>query len=440
MKKKTKIILIVVGVVLLIVLAAVFGGGPGKGVSVEIDKVEKRTIIETVSASGKIQPETEVKITSEVSGQIISLPVKEGDLVEKGDLLLQINPDLYESQLNRAVAALNTAKANLANARARKAQVDAQYVTAELTYARSKKLHEQGAISQAEWENAVSTFETAVAEVTATDESIHASEFAVKSAEATATESRDNLKRTTILAPQSGTVTALTKELGESVLGNQMMAGEVIMKISDLDLMEVDVEVNESDIVRVSLGDTATVEVDAYQEEAFKGIVTEISNTALNALGTSLSMDQVTNFSVKIRILKTSYAQLVDDHNSSPFRPGMSATVEIATEVARDVLAVPIKAVTTRVDTSSSARRFGKDKPEIDEDQEPFQVVFVRNGNKAEIRVLETGIQDTKYKEIKKGVSEGEEVISGPYAEVSKNLRNGKEIQVGKEESKEDKH
>ncbi|MFM7815060.1 MAG: HlyD family secretion protein, partial [Flavobacteriales bacterium] len=243
------------------------------------EKAAFRDIVETVSASGKIQPEAEVKIQSEVSGQIIELPVKEGDFVTQGQLLVKINPDLYNSALSRAEAAMNSAKSNLSSAKARLAQAEAQFKSADLNFRRQQKLFQDGAISKAEMDNTTSQYETAQAEVTAAQESIHSAEFAIQSAQAGVVEATDNLKRTTILAPMSGTVTSLTKEPGETVLGNNMMSGDVIMKISALSVMEVNVEVNESDIVRVQLGDTARVEVDAYKDVTFTGIVTEIGNT-----------------------------------------------------------------------------------------------------------------------------------------------------------------
>lgn len=446
MSRTLKIVLIVVlAFIVLIVIASVAGGG--KDVTqVELDSVAKRTITETVSASGKIQPESEVKITTEVSGQIISLPVKEGDLVSKGDLLLQINPDIYESAENRAEAALNTARSNLANAKARKAQVGAQFVNAEQTYNRSKNLFDQKVISQADWDAAVSAFEVANAEVTAALESVKSAEFSVASGQATLKEAKDNLNRTTIIAPQDGIVTALTKEEGEGVVGNQMMAGEVIMKISDLSRMEVNVEVNESDIVRVALGDTSTVEVDAYQDEKFKGIVTEIGNTALNSLG-GISMDQVTNFSVKVLILRDSYEKILEDRDSTyaPFRPGMSATVDIETATVKDVLSVPIKAVTTRLDTTSNMSAYekykhNKGKDDLDdEEDEPFTVVFTLDeSNTVQLNVVETGIQDNKFIHVKSGLSEDQEVITDPYRAVSKTLKDGDEVEIKSSDSEEE--
>jgi HlyD family secretion protein len=439
MSRTTKIILILAGVVVLgIVLAAIFRKN-GDRAEVEVEKPLIRRIVETVSASGKIQPEIEVKITAEVSGQIVELPVKEGDIVQQGDLLVRINPDIYNSALNRTDAALNTARSNLASSKARKAQAEAQFIAADQSFKRNKKLHEEGVISQAEFDQATSAFEIAKADVIAAEEGINSAEFAIRSAQASRNEAVDNLKRTTLIAPQSGT--ALTKEVGESVLGTSMMQGEEIMKVSDLRNMEVNVEVNESDIVRVALGDTAMIEVDAYREEIFKGVVTEISNTALNSLGGGmLSMNEVTNFSVKIRILRTSYEHLLKGktENYTPFRPGMSATVDIRTEIEKS-LSVPIRAVTTRKDTTSTKKRYTRNNDEEKEDieeQDPFLCVFVIENGKAILKVVETGIQDSKYILIKNGISSDDQVITGPYDQVSRKLSNGAEVMIKEEKSK----
>lgn len=439
--KKTIIIVSSILVVLLIV-AAIFGG-KRKNVTVETEMVSKRSIVETVSASGKIQPEIEVKISAEVSGLIFELPVKEGDLVNKSDLLVGINPDIYESALNRAEAAVNTARASLSSAKARKLQAEAQFMAAERAFERSKELHEKGAISQADYDQALSSFEVSQAEVEAASQSIKSAEFSVASALASKREAGDNLNRTTLRAPMAGTVTALTKEVGEAVLGTSMMQGETIMKVSDLSSMEVNVEVNESDIVRVSLGDTANVEVDAYLDETFKGVVTEISNTALNSLDNNmLNMNQVTNFSVKVRILRESYAHLMNDTEAhlSPFRPGMSATVEIQTARADNVVAVPIKAVTTRQDTASNSFSKYTKKEKTEELDEDIVCVFVLENGKSVLKPIETGVQDNKYIEIVKGLSGDEEIIVGPYDQVANKLKNGKGVDVssGNEEEEEE--
>lgn len=439
MKKPLKITLIIVGIiVVLLILAKAFGGDDGK-TAVEIEQPALRTIIEAVSASGKVEPVFEVKITSEVSGQILELPVKEGDWVEKGDLLLKVNPDLYLSAVNRAEAALNSARANLATAKARQLQAEASFALNKQQYDRNKKLYADKVISQAEWEASESQFEIAKADLESARENVKASEYAIKSSEATVREAADNLKRTTILAPQSGTVTALAKEVGESVMGTGMMAGEIVMKISDLRSMQVNVEVNESDIIKVNLADTALVEVDAFTGRKFKGVVTEIGNTALNANSAGLGMDQVTNFSVKIRILSESYADLRAEKGEdfSPFKPGMSATVDIQTARKDKVLSVPIKAVTSRLDTTENKR--SNRVADAEENTVPLLCVFVKNGEKAKIKVIETGIQDSKYIEIKTGLTEGEELITGPYEAVSRYLRNGSRIKLQTDEAPKEK-
>ncbi|MEN9640022.1 MAG: hypothetical protein RLZZ262_1891, partial [Bacteroidota bacterium] len=382
MKQFKKIALIIGGLLVLIIVLGKIFGGRDEGKEVEVDVCVRRNLIEGVSASGKIQPQKEVSIQSEVSGLIIELSVKEGDLVEKGQLLVVINPDVYQSALSRAEAGMNSARSNLSSARARLLQAEAQFKVNDLNYKRQQKLFSDGVIAQSELENATSQWETSKAEVTAANESIKSAEFAVQSAVAGVTEASDNLRRTNIKAPMSGTVTALSKEVGENVLGNNMMSGDVIMKISALGNMEVNVEVNEADIMHVHLGDTAMVEVDAYRDQKFMGVVTEIGNTALNAMGNAaLSMDQVTNFSIKILILPSSYGHLQDQNvkDSSPFRTGMSATVEIQTASVQNALSIPIKCMASREDTTAMklSDRFEKMENKPAQDKEIFTVVFV---------------------------------------------------------------
>jgi HlyD family secretion protein len=436
MNKSLKRILIAAGILAVGGVTYRVVAGKQDHTEVTIEKSAYRSIIETVAASGKIQPESEVKIQSEVSGQIVELPVKEGDLVQKGQLLVKINPDLYTSAYNRAEAALNSSKSNLSSAKSRLAQAEAQFNVTNLNFQRQKKLFDDGAISKAELENITSQFETSKAEVEASKESIHSAQFAIESAMAGVNEAADNLKRTTILAPMTGTVTALNKELGETVLGNNMMSGDVIMNISALTFMEVNVEVNESDIVRVNLNDTALVEVDSYKNETFKGIITEIGNTALNAIGEQMNLNQVTNFSVKIRVLPESYAHLMEGkgENYSPFKPGMSATVDIITEKSDRALSVPIKAVAARDDTTSASilDKLNRESTESSTPDEPFTVVFVRNTSSdvAEIRVVKTGIQDDKYIQITEGIAENEEIITGPYEVVAQSLKPGDKLKI----------
>lgn len=386
---------------------------------VDAEQAAVRDIIERVSASGKIQPETEVNITAEVSGQILALPVKEGDRVEKGDLLVQINPDLYEAALNRAQAAANSARSNLASAKAQHAQANAQFFAAEKNWQRTQQLFRDNVVSQADYDAGEANFISAEATLTAATESIRSAEFAISSAEASVQEARDNLSRTTLLAPQSGTVTALVKEVGESVQGNGFTAGEVVMKVSDLSIMEVDVEVNESDIVRVGMNDKAEVEVDAYLDETFLGTVTEIGNTALNAGLNGFAMDQVTNFSVKVRLQPESYAELLTtlEDAASPFRPGMSAKVDVLTRSADAVISVPIQSVTAR-------------ESEADDEEDELGVFVWEPSGEVRWQRVETGIQDNRYIEIKSGLDTTMTVVTGPYQSVSRTLEDGDAVEI----------
>jgi HlyD family secretion protein len=419
--KKRRNWIIAISLLALIVIIMVMSGGKEERV-VQAENPKVRDITEKVSASGKVQPSSEVKIQSDVSGQIVELPVKEGDHVEKGQLLVKINPDLYTSALQRSEATLNSARSNLASARARLAQAQAQAKAQELSFKRNEKLFTERAISAAEMDNARSTYETSQAEVVAATESIHSAEFSIASAEASRNEASDNLKRTTIVAPISGTVTALTKEVGEAVLGNNMTSGDVIMKISGLSAMEVNVEVNESDIVRVHLGDTAEIEVDAFRNEKFLGVVTEIGNTALNLMsGSNLSAtanNQVTNFSVKISILPGSYSH-IQSGKDSPFRPGMTATVNVLTKRSKGVLSIPIKSVTMRPDTVNTS------------ESKTCVFVYDEASHQARLRFVKTGIQDDQFIHVLEGIQLEEQVITGPYDEIAKSLSNGDQVTKG---------
>mgnify|MGYP001424194602 FL=1 len=414
--------------VIVLLTVAVYRGGGRTLPQVSTDKVARRTIVERVSASGKIQPEVEVKITAEVNGQIIKLPVKEGDVVEKGDLLVQLNPDIYDAAVLRAEAALNSAKSNLASARAQVAQGEANQLAAKKAFERAEVLFDQTVISQAEYDQTEASYLTANANLTSANESVRSAEYAILSGEASLQEARDNLSRTTLRAPQTGIVTALAKEIGESVQGNGFTAGEVILNVSDLSAMEVNVEVNESDIVRIHLGDDAEIEVDAYLGEKFQGTVTEIGNTALNAGMNGFNMDQVTNFSVKVRLIQSSYAQLMEgeDDNETPFRPGMSATVDILTARASEVLSAPIQAVTSR------EAGFGLEVDEKTEfsNQDEELGVFVLQDNKVTWTPIETHIQDSRYIAITGALDEETTVVTGPYDLVSRLLKSGDAVET----------
>lgn len=422
-----------IAIVVLVIIGVAKGGSSKGKTKVVTEKAAKRTIVETVAASGKIQPEVEVVISSDVSGEIIEMPVKEGDKVKKGDLLLKIDPDLVESALNRAEAALNTAKANLAGSKARLAQSESQFVNAKATFERNKKLYNDKVISEAEFDNAKANFEVSKSEVEAAKESVQAAKFNVRSGEATLKEAQENLGRTSIYSPMDGTITDLNKEKGERVVGTAQMAGTEIMTVADLSLMEVAVEVNENDIVRVDIGDTTEIEVDAYLDKEFKGLVTEIANSA-NIMGTSA--DQVTNFDVKIRILSSSYKDLIKSGQNSPFRPGMSATVDIRTTEAVNVITLPIQAVTTRAVEDSTSKRSKVKVTDEEEEEELVECVFVLDGDGSVKQVeVETGIQNTKYIEILSGIEDSLEVVSGPYMAISKKLKDGDKIEkVSKKE------
>lgn len=435
MKSKKGIIIIVSVIVVLVIIGIMKGGSGKKAIEVSAEKVEKRTIVETVAASGKIQPETEVVISSDVSGEIIEMAVKEGDQVKKGDLLLKINPDLVESALSRAEAALNTTRANLAGTKARLAQSESQFVNAKATFERNEKLFKDKVISESDFDNAKANYEVARADVEAARENVQAGVYNVKSSEATLKEAKENLGRTSIYSPMSGTIAKLNKEKGERVVGTAQMAGTEIMTVADLSIMEVAVEVNENDIVRVNKGDTCEIEVDAYLGEEFKGIVTEIANSA-NVVGSSA--DQVTNFDVKIRILASSYNDLMneaDSNRTSPFRPGMSATVDIRTTSEIDILSLPIQAVTTRPELDTTKSKKGKlkgekAKTEEEEDDELIECVFLIDGDQVKQVEVVTGIQNTSYIKIVSGLKEGDEVVTGPYTSISKKLEHDDQIKV----------
>lgn len=418
-KKKVWIIVIVlVAVIGGLLYAASTGAFKKSGEEKEVETVvaSTQTIVETVSATGKIQPEVEVKISSEVSGEIIALPVKEGQVVKKGDLLVRINPDLYTSGLNRTVAGLSQTKAGLS-------QADAQFTEAKAAYDRNKTLYDKGIISRADFEKAVSAFEVAKANK-------QSAYYNVASASATVKEAKDNLGRTTIYAPADGTISMLNVELGERVLGTQQMAGTEILRVANLNQMEVEVDVNENDIVKVSIGDSAKIQVDAYLKKEFKGIVTSISNSA----STATTADQVTNFKVKVRLLKESYADLLEGKPAtySPFRPGMTATVDIITKTRVDVIAVPISSVVVKSDTLPVKKPQFEMPDEAKPEETPapksdkrLECVFVKVGNKAKIRIVKTGIQDNSNIEIISGLKKGDVVITGPFGLVSKELNSG---------------
>lgn len=432
-----KYVLIGAGVLVVLAIAGNKMGWFGKGdvIKVATDKVEKRTIIETVSASGKVQPEVEVKLSSEVSGEVVQLLVKEGDVVKRGQLLCKIRPDVLKSGYDRAVASLNSQRASLASSQQQLKQAEANFANTSARYRRNQELYTKKVISAAEFDAAKAEYEAARANLESIRQNVVSSRYGVDQSSAVVKEAGDNLAKTTIYAPVDGVISKLSVELGERVVGTAQMAGTEIMRISNLNSMEVSVDVNESDINRVSLNDTAQIEVDAFLGQKFRGVVTEIASSA-NVVGASA--DQVTNFTVKVRILPQSYAKLLNSNSSnpSPFRPGLSATVDIQTDKFSG-WAVPIQSVTTREEKSKkkegekpeSETAGQSDKEEKKSDEPVTEYVFVYNAGKVKQVKVKTGIQDDTYIQILSGLKGGEEVVSRPFNAISKTLKDGSAVE-----------
>jgi len=432
MKKKNntlKYALIGIAVIAGLLVVGKYAGWLGKEVSVKVavEKPIKRTIVETITANGKVQPVKEVKISPDVSGEIVELTVKEGDKVNKGDLLVKIKPDSYISGMERAEAALNSSSARLV-------QTEAQLQMAKLAFDRNKELFAQKAISLADYESAESQYKVAKGDY-------EAARFSVKSADATVKEARESLAKTTIYAPVSGTISKLNVEKGERVVGTMQMAGTELMRLANLNNMEVRVDVNENDIVRVKYNDTALVEVDAYMGRKFKGIVTQIANSASLQ---GASADQVTSFEVRVLLLEESYADLTKKGITNPFRPGMSATVDIQTERRENILTLPIQAITVMADSSKKdmATKSGgadENKPEgatntasaeKSSNDKPKEVVFVVTKNsKVKQYPVKTGIQDDTYIEIISGLTDSMEVVVAPFSVISRRLKDSVLVQ-----------
>ncbi len=453
-KKSSCLFWVILGIVLLLILMAIGGyfynqQRSDKGLEVYVEQVEKRTIEELVSASGKVFPEVEINVSSDVSGELVELYVEEGDSVTVGQILAKLDPDLYKSAVERGEASVDNSKAQVANAKAnlsrseaalqqsiaQKKQIVAQLENTRAVFNRNKQLLQDGVISQADFDNAQSSLRSfeanleaanatvlsSQAGVEAAKQTVKSAEYTVKSAEATLKETKTNLNRTAIYAPMSGIVSYLGKEKGETVLGTTQMSGDVIFKIANLSNMEVQVDVSENDVLRVNLGDEVKVEVDAYQDKIFTGKVTEIANSASNTTNAMLTTDQVTNFTVKIRIDRSSYKDLISSRNKFAFRPGMSASVDIKTESKEDVLSVPIQSVTTR-DMQK------KKKASSNEDEDIKEVVFLLEGDSVLMKEVKTGIQDDQFIQILSGLEGNEKIVTGPYSAISKKLEQGKQV------------
>jgi len=438
MKSKKLLIIIVVSAVVLLVVLAVgkkqgWFGNEGF-LKVAVESGIEREIVEVITANGKIQPETEVAISPDVSGEIVELVVKEGDEVVKGQYLLKIKPEAYQMARNRAEASLN-------NSRARQKQTEAQLEMTNLDFKRSKQLYEDEAISTSEYEQSLTNYTSALAEK-------EAAEFSVMSSQATLDEADESLTKTSVYAPMAGTVSSLSVELGERVVGTSMMSGTEMLRIADLNRMEVEVEVNENDIVRVTNRDTALIEVDAYPDTKFKGVVSEIP---VSANTTGVTTDQVTNFMVKILLLAESYEDKISENNPYPLRPGMSATADIQTDRRTGIYSIPIQAVTTRKDTTGTAtinedQQIGQvssdgtvgnvtlPSEESASSDEPMVVVFIVSEGKALMKQVKTGIQDNNYIEITEGLEPDVEIIVSPYSAISRQLKDDLPVEVVSEE------
>ncbi len=457
---KNKFIIILVILLIALLIFAVFKNrSEPKGVAVTTEEVTKRTIREQVSASGKVFPETEVKISSDISGEVVELFVEEGDTVKSGQLLGRIDADTYQAQVQRSQASVSNARAQVANSEAgiaraeailqqseaQRDQIMAQAVNTRIVHARNKELFDEGVISAADFDNSLSTLDgieanlksaeatiaSNLANLEAARQSVKAAEFNVESAQATLGEVNTTLRRTNIVAPMDGIISRLDIEQGERVVGTLQMAGTEMMRVADLSTIEVQVDVSENDVLRVNVGDPAEIEVDAYLDEKFTGYVTEIANSATNSTATTLTTDQVTNFVVKIRINPDSYRDMINKNGRFPFRPGMSASVDINTNTEEDVLTIPIQAVTTRDLNQTGKKKLGKKKEKKKEVEENIQeVVFVMEADTARMIQVKTGIQDDKYIQILEGLTEEMEIIEGPYSVVSKKLEQGEEVRV----------
>jgi HlyD family secretion protein len=438
-KKSNKIIWYLLAVVVvLVVVSVVMSKGKKNLEAVEISEVKLVTITEKVGASGKVQPETEVKLSPDVSGEITELYVREGDSVVKGQLLLRIRPDNYELAVQRSQASLNTSKAALAQAQARQLQAEAQLIRSKANYERQKALFEQKVISQLEFEQATTEYKVAQQELEAAKQNVISAQYNIQSATSTVNETIQNLTRTSVYAPMSGIISKLAVEKGERVVGTAQMAGTELLRIANLNDMEVRVDVNENDIIRVSLGDTADVEVEAYRNRKFKGVVTSIANTANQAL----TAESVTEFQVKVRILSDSYKDLkAKSGRLSPFRPGTSASVEIITETKKDVLAVPLAAVVAKspeeISKISSQKEQAKPKEvkqekngEKKSEKQEYVFVYKPESKKVELRQVSTGISDFENIEITKGLKVGEKIVVAPFQAIDKKLKDGDEVQI----------
>ena len=436
---KLKHILIGVGALLVILLVAKFTGLIG-GEQIEkviVDKAGEKKVVETVTASGKLQPETEVKLSSEVSGEVTELLVKEGDVVKKGQLLCKVRPDVLQSGYERAVASYNSQRASVAASEQQLIQTEANFANSEASYKRSVELFNKKVISASEFDAAKAAYLTAKANLASAKQNVTGAKFGLEQSGANVKEAGANLAKTTIYSPVDGVVSKLSIELGDRILGTSQMAGTEIMRISNLTTMEVNVDVNENDINRVNVGDSATIEIDAFADKKFKGIVTEIASSSTSVGAATSSVDQVTNFLVKVRLLTDAYAESKGNgkNTPSPFRPGLSATVDIESESLTS-LAVPIQSVFTGNGDKStdpmanSGDDQDKQKAKLN-DKKVKQYVYLFDDKASTVKKTEvtTGIQDDQFIIIKSGVKAGQKLVSGPYSAIQNKLKDGMKVE-----------
>jgi len=431
MGKTTKYILIILGILIVLIIIGKATGVIGQTAKTQVatEKAAIRDINETVSASGKIKSHVEVKISPEVSGEVVELPVKEGDVVKKGQLICKIRPDILQSGFNRAVAANNSQKAAIGNSNQMLKQAEATFENQESIYNRDKTLFENKVLTASEFDAARASYMGAKAGLEAARQNVKGAEFGLAQSQASVKEAQDNLVKTTIYSPIDGVISKLDIQKGERVLGTQQFAGTEIMTISDLSQMDVNVDVNENDINRIVLGDSSTIEVDAFLGKKFKGNVIEIGSSA-NVVGTNA--DQVTNFTVKVRLDPTSYAALLIKNatNPSPFRPGLTATVDIKTNHTK-ALSVPIQSVTTRDEkkTEPTGPQKDADPKKTASTDLSKEYVFIYSAGKVKQTLVTTGIQDDTYIQILSGLKDGDEVVSAPYPAISKTLKDKAEVE-----------
>ncbi|MBB6500386.1 efflux RND transporter periplasmic adaptor subunit [Pedobacter cryoconitis] len=442
---KLKHILITVGaLVVLLVIGAMTGliGGE-KAEKVTIEKVITRNIVETVTASGKIKPETEVKLSSEVSGEVVELNVKEGDIVKKGQLLFKVRPDVLKSGYDRASASYSSQKASVGNAEEQLKQQQANFINQEAIYKRNVELFKKKVISVSEYDAAKAAYVTGKTNLDGAKQSLIAAKFNLAQMGASVQEASANLAKATVFSPVDGVISKLSVELGDRILGTAQFAGTEIMRISNLNSMEVNVDVNENDINRVNVGDKALIQVDAFEDKKFSGVVTEIASSSKDVGVATTTVDQVTNFVVKVRISADSYSGVKGGAKDlpSPFRPGLSATVDIQSSTVKS-LSVPIMAVFVKGAAKDAAKDdkssddngdggdAGKDKQKSKlTDKAVKQYVYTYADGKVKKVEVTTGIQDDKYIQIKGGLKEGTEIVSGPYSTVQNKLKDGMKVE-----------